>query len=229
MNILPCITPSILVGQLMPLPGDHRLTGIDKKPIAAPWHVSLTGLHGDAQADLKNHGGAQKAIHHYPHEHYAEWASEIGAHPLFQERGAFGENISTTGWTESNVCIGDIVQFGSATLQVSQGRQPCWKLNKRFGREDMAQAIQKSGRTGWYYRVLEEGTAGDGDRLSLLERPQPEWPLSRLIRLLYVDTKAWSELAAMAVLPELAEGWRKLAERRVNAKSTEDWSARLGH
>jgi MOSC domain-containing protein YiiM len=113
-------------------------------------------------------------------------------------------------------------------LQVSQGRQPCFKLDLRFARKGMAHAVQTTGRTGWYWRILEEGVAREGDRLVLVDRKQPDWPLSRLVTLLYRDTRNREGLAAMAALPELAEGWRKLARRRLDAGTVEDWAGRLG-
>lgn len=222
------LMPEVFAGVVAPLPGDTRFSGIDKRPLAGPWIITATGLVGDAQADLKVHGGPEKALHHYPRDHYAAWEVEIGPHPLFVQGGAFGENLSTLGWTEAEISIGDTFRFGSALLQVSQGRQPCWKLNWRFGRDDMAYAVQKTGRTGWYYRVLETGQAEPGDALDPVDRPHPDWPLARLIRLLYRDTMALDELAEMAALPVLAEGWRKLARRRIEAERIEDWSGRLG-
>ena len=141
--------------------------------------------------------------------------------------GAFGENLSTSGWTEANVCIGDIVRFGSALLQVSQGRQPCWKLNRRFSRKDMAALVQSSGRAGWYYRVLEPGVAEPGDLLRLVERPCPEWSLERLYLVLYRNTGDRDGLAGMAALAELAENWRALAKRRLDSGKIESWRERL--
>lgn len=220
--------PIVLTGIVKPLPDDERLSGIDKHPVPGPWRITRTGIAGDAQADLKNHGGLEKALHQYPRDHYGVWSKEIGAHSLLDHPGAFGENLCTKGWTEADICLGDVVRFGSAVLQVSQGRQPCWKLNKRFDRNDMAYTVQKTGRTGWYYRVLQEGNATDGDHLVLDHRPQPDWPLTRLTRLLYRDTNARDELAAMAALGELAESWRQLARRRLATSKTEDWSRRLG-
>ncbi len=220
--------PIVLAGTVKPLPDDERLSGIDKHVLRGPWAITKTGLVGDAQADLINHGGLEKALHHYPFDHYSFWNKEFDAHLLLNHAGAFGENLSTTGWTEADVCIGDVVRFGTTILQISQGRQPCWKLNKRFGRNDMAFTVQKTGRTGWYYRVLQEGRAMPGDAIALDNRLQPHWPLSRLTRLLYRDTKAKDELAQMAEIPELAEGWRQLAKRRVATSQTEDWTSRLG-
>lgn len=221
------LRPIVLTGRVAPLGADGRESGIDKRPAPAPWRIGVTGLAGDAQADLAHHGGPEKALHHYPFEHYAVWAQDIGDNPLLRAPGAFGENLSTSGWTEVDVCVGDIVRFGSALLQVSQGRQPCWKLNRRFARKDMSLRVQSSGRTGWYYRVLETGEAQAGDMLQRIDRPCPDWPLARLTRLLYRDGKDAGGLAGMAALPQLAQNWRDLAQRRLTSGRIESWTTRL--
>lgn len=219
----------LYAGSPQPLGDSGRMSAILKKSIPAPWRVTKTGLVGDHQADLKNHGGPDKALHHYPFEHYAFWAREL---PVLAEKlveaPAFGENFSTVGLTEENVCIGDVYQIGDVVVQVSQGRQPCWKLNERFGPKEMARLVQNTGRTGWYYRVLQEGIIQPDDCLQLSDRRQPDWSVSRINDLFYQRSDAYEELAALAVLPELAEGWRKLAERRVKNRNVEDWSERLG-
>ena len=224
---LPAVAPIVLAGRIAPIDERERMSAIAKTPLESPWRVTRTGLAGDQQADQKNHGGPEKAVHHYPFDHYRAWEAQIGEHALLGAPGAFGENLSTTGWTESNVHIGDIVRFGSAVLQVSQGRQPCWKLNARFSRRDMSMLTQMSGRTGWYYRVIEEGEANSGDELRLVERLHETWPLSRLITLLYRDTRRYDELAKMAEIAELAAGWRALATRRIEKHAVEDWAPRL--
>jgi MOSC domain-containing protein YiiM len=223
----PPARPQALAGSVAPLGEDGRMSAIDKRPVPGPFYVSPMGLAGDAQADLKHHGGAEKALHHYPFDHYAIWAEEIGDGPLLQRAGAFGENLSTVGWTETNICVGDVIRFGGALLQVSQGRQPCWKLNRRFGRKDMALRVQSSGRAGWYYRVLEAGVAEAEDFLRLIDRPRPEWTLQRLSRLLYRDTGDRDGLAGMVALTELAQGWRDLARRRLSSGEIENWTKRL--
>lgn len=217
----------VLCGGIRPLGNKGHTSGIAKDKIPGPWRIVRNGLVGDAQADTKHHGGPEKALHHYAFEHYEAWRGDIGEHTLLTQPGAFGENISTTGWTEETVCVGDLIQFGGALLQVSQGRQPCWKLNVRFGRDDVAFKTQASGRTGWYYRVLEEGEAQPGDSLIHVQRLQPAWPLARVLTLLYREKDRYDDLAEMAALPELAEGWRVLAERRIAARKTEDWAPRL--
>ncbi|HTO78276.1 MAG TPA: MOSC domain-containing protein [Methylocystis sp.] len=222
----PDVRPAVLIGAVAPLGDDGRLSAIDK------WRPRLgalgpMGLAGDAQADLKYHGGPEKALHHYPLDHYAFWEREIGDNAQLRKPGAFGENLSTTGWTEADVCDGDVVRLGGVLAQVSQGRQPCWKLNRRFSRHDMAARVQSSGRAGWYYRVLEPGVAEPGDLLRLVDRPRPEWRLERLHLLLYRRTGDREGLSGMAALPELAENWRDLAKRRLDSGRIEDWRQRL--
>lgn len=203
-------------------------SAIAKKPLNGPWTIGKDGLCGDSQGDLVHHGGPEKALHHYPRDHYATWLTEI---PELQTTlaalPAFGENISTLGMTEDLVCVGDIYRAGTALLQVSQGRQPCWKLNTRFGRDDIAMRVQSTGRTGWYYRVLEIGLIKPGDVLTLQSRPQPNWPLSRILQLLYRRTLDLEELHALANVQELADGWKLLAETRARSRRVEDWNSRL--
>lgn len=217
------VVEHLFIGELGPLGPQQAPSGIRKRKVDGPQTITRVGLNGDHQGDTKNHGGPEKAIHHYPRDHYAAWALDgIEAKPP-----AFGENISTFGMTEADICIGDIYRFGTALLQVSQGRQPCWRLNARFEEADMAFRVQKSGRTGWYYRVLEEGVAEAGECLALRERPQPQWPLTRIIELLYRRTLDMKSLASLAALPELAQGWRTLAARRIETQSVENWEKRL--
>lgn len=217
------VVDALYIGALAPLGPRQVASGIDKRSVSGPQAVTVLGLAGDHQGNTRSHGGPEKALHHYPREHYAAWLEDgIAAAPP-----AFGENISTLGMTESSVCLGDIYRLGTSVLQVSQGRQPCWRLNARFERDDMAYGVQKSGRTGWYYRVLEEGTASAGDPLSLLERPQPHWPLTRIIDLLYTRTLDTGTLEAFAALPELAASWRELAGKRIATRTVESWERRL--
>lgn len=152
----------LLVGGVKPLGKRGAPSGIVKSPVEHPVFLSRNGLEGDAQGDTGRHGGPEKAVHHYPFDHYREWQSEIGPHSLLDRPGAFGENVSTAGLTEADVAIGDIFRLGHALIQVSQGRQPCWKLNERFADARMARRVQEAGRTGWYYRVLEEGAVAPG-------------------------------------------------------------------
>lgn len=219
----------VLTGKAVPFGRPDTLSAIGKRPVDAAVAIGPAGLEGDEQADRRNHGGPDKAIHHYPFDHYPAWRGDLpDPAPLLDAAGAFGENISTLGLTEETVCVGDIFCIGTATVQVSQGRQPCWKLNHRFGVADMARRVQSTGRTGWYYRVLEPGIVAAGDGIALIDRPLPDWPLARILRAFYHDTGDLPTLAGIAALEPLATGWRTLARRRVDSGRVEDWSGRLG-
>lgn len=225
---LPSPTPllALLIGSAVPYTRPGSRSGIAKRPVDATLDIGVSGLRGDEQGDLRVHGGPDKAVHHYPFDHYAAWRGELGAHALLDAAGAFGENFSTLGWTEQTVCIGDVVQAGTAVLEVSQGRQPCWKLNDRFDVPDMARRLQASGRTGWYYRVPEPGKVRVGDSLHLLQRPHPDWPLSRLLDMLYRRMLDRDLLEEAATLP-LPESWMRLIQNRLRTACVEHWDARL--
>lgn len=215
----------VLVGKAAPL--GPTLSGIDKRPAAGPVAVGMEGLAGDQQADRLHHGGPEKAVHHYPADHYAAWRRDLGDLPGWRP-GGFGENLSTSGLGEAEVHVGDIWRAGGVVLQVSQVRQPCWKLNLRFHIPDMARRLQDTGRTGWYWRVLEAGTLAAGDRLELVERPCPDWPLSKVLHHLYRQPLDRGALAELAALEPLAPGQRELFRRRLDSGAVEDWTRRLG-
>lgn len=218
---------ALLTGPVQPLGPRAVPSGIAKAEVAGPILLRKTGFEGDAQGDTLRHGGPEKAVHHYPLDHYAAWRSEVGPQPLLDRPGAFGENLSTLGITEKDVAIGDVFEIGTAEIEISQGRQPCWKLNEQFGLPDMAWRVQSSGRIGWYYRVLREGTVGPDDRMRLLHRHSPEWTISRIWRILYVDTLNRSELGSLAKIERLADGCRKYAIRRLATGEVENWTPRL--
>lgn len=219
---------AILVGKTGPLGRRGVASGIFKHPVDYPVDVSRTGLAGDEQGDRMRHGGPEKALHHYAFDHYAVWRGEAPEFADHLDReGAFGENLSTEGLTEADVCIGDVYRLGTALVQVSQARQPCWRLNERFGDATMARQVQDTGRTGWYYRVLEEGSVGPSDTLDLLDRPAGDWPLKRVLRVLYHDTLNTDALRQLADLDPLSESWRAIARHRLKRRSVEDWARRL--
>ncbi len=218
---------AVLTGRAVDYTRPGSRSAIDKRAVEGPVRIGPEGLSGDEQGDRRVHGGPDKAIHHYPRDHYASWRGEVGAHALLQAAGAFGENISTSGIIEADVCLGDRLRLGSALVEVSQARQPCWKLSDRFGIADMARRVQDTGRSGWYYRVLETGAVQAGDTLVLVDRPHPDWPLPRLSELLYRRTLDREELLGALALP-LVPSWRTLFERRLRQDDTESWDSRLG-
>lgn len=219
-------TVVLLTGTVRPCTRPGSRSGIAKQPRVDKVWISPIGLEGDEQGDLRVHGGPDKAVHHYAFDHYATWRDELGALPLLETPGAFGENISTRGLTEAEVCLGDRFALGGALLEVSQNRQPCWKLNDRFGVADMARRVQDSGRSGWYYRVLRPGLAQAGDALRLTERPHPDWSLHRLGILLFRRVLDPTLLEQALTLP-LVPSHRKLVEHRLRLCAVEDWEKRL--
>ena len=219
---------AVLVGRTAPLGPSGVPSGIAKTEIEGPVAIGPHGLEGDEQGDRRNHGGPEKAVHHYARDHYAAWRHELPGLPtVLDAPGAFGENLSAAGLTEAAVCVGDLWRVGTALLQVSQARQPCWKLNHRFGVADMARRVQASGRTGWYYRVIEPGAVRAGDVLRLADRPHPDWPLARLLHAFYVDRMDRAALEGIAGLDALAERWRSLAAQRLQRGKVDSWTARL--
>lgn len=214
----------VLVGRPKELrPG--CLSSLGRQPVDR-LNVELDGVAGDACADTRHHGGPEKALHTYPFEHYSAW------HALWPQArrwrpGAFGENLSTQGLDEASQCIGDVLRIGSALVQVSQGRLPCWKLNIAFDQPDMARRVQDSGRMGWYLRVLQSGAIEAGDTIELLARPHPAWSLLRVQRCLFPRAHSPAELTELAALPALSPSWRDRFARRLETGETESAERRL--
>jgi MOSC domain-containing protein YiiM len=196
-------------------------TGFFKKPVEGRVFADTTDLAGDGQADLQHHGGLDKAVLAYSAEHYPKWRDELSMPDM--PYGAFGENLTIDGLSEESVCIGDVVRIGSAIFEVSQPRQPCWKLARRWRMHELTAAVIHNGRSGWYFRVLQRGWIEAGMPVSLMDRPNPEWPITRAHEILHhrkTDVPLALELASVQ---ELADSWvRELRERveRLNAPGT---------
>lgn len=223
---------AVLIGDIAPLGTLGKRSAIHKTPALERLRVHETGVDGDQQAEHKHHGGPEKALHHYSFDHYAAWRDEwpreaAAGMSRFDAPGAFGENLSTRGIGEEDVCVGDVFRIGTVIVQVSQPRQPCWKLNIHFSRDDMSRRVQDSRRTGWYYRVLEPGEIGAGDVVERIARPHPQWSVARLLRVFYVDRDDRNALEEMAALDALTPSWRKTAAKRLETGRVESWSLRL--
>jgi MOSC domain-containing protein YiiM len=202
-------------------------SAIAKFPAVGPHQLIETGFVTDEQADLRVHGGPDKAVHHYPSEHYSKWQSKRFDTSFAFKPGGFGENISTLGMTEKNVCLGDVFALGSAVVQVSQGRQPCWKLNMHTLVDEMAMQVQKTGKTGWYYRVLQQGEVQVGDAIKLVDRLYEQWPLERLIAARFDKSIKREDAHELSEIDELAANWRQYFYKRANGAGMEDQAARL--
>tara|TARA_R110002073_G_scaffold241497_6_gene403546 strand:- start:78695 stop:79390 length:696 start_codon:yes stop_codon:yes gene_type:complete len=217
----------LFVGKIETLWPGKPSSAIAKVPATSVLQIEELGFVGDSQADLRVHGGPEKALHHYASEHMEYWREQF---PDSVERfrpGCFGENISTVGIDEHNLCIGDVLSLGTATVQVCQGRQPCWKLNSHLGIKELAKAFQTSARTGWYYRVLKSGHAGVGDRIELIDRLNPDWPLVRVIEARFNPRLELSVARELAALSQISERWRDAFTKKSVAGFKENTDSRL--
>jgi MOSC domain-containing protein YiiM len=217
---------AVLVGTARPFARAGVVSAIDKQCVDDPVVLSAQGLASDEQGDRSIHGGPDKAVHCYAWHHYAIWQRELPACHLFRAPGAFGENFSVEGLDETSVCLGDRWQVGTAIVEVSQGRQPCWKLNHRFATDDMAARVQATLRAGWYLRVLQPGVVVAGETMVLLARPHAAWSIARLLSIISQRDCDPAMLQDVLLLP-LTPSWRKLFARRFESGAVENWIPRL--
>jgi MOSC domain-containing protein YiiM len=187
-------------------------TAIFKTPVSGPVRVGRLNLDGDAQADLKVHGGPDKAVYAYSVDAYPSWNKEMGTELGY---GSLGENLSVDRLDEEDVCVGDIVAVGSCALLAVQPRLPCFKLGVRLGTQEALKAFMRINRPGIYFRVLEEGEIRAGDRLAIRERDPEKVPLSDLFRfhVTRMAERGWAERALRA--RGLTRSWREKIEKAV--------------
>ena len=214
---------ALLVGTPVHFRADGATSSIGSRVLVdRPILLTSLGFAGDQVGDPAVHGGVDKAVHFYPVEHYAAWAGDFRAahaqlHPLLQRLGGFGENIAASGMTEDLVCIGDRFRIGSALVEISQGRQPCWKIDHHFGVKGMTAGVIRTGRSGYYLRVIEEGEVGPGDSIVQVARARHGWTVERAFQILIGGLhKAKGEDAALrelAALETLAANWRARAKQ----------------
>lgn len=203
------------------------MTGFFKEPVAGPVMLRRENLDGDGQADRVHHGGPDKAVLAYGAAHYPAWRQTLHLPDL--PYGAFGENFTIDGLTESDVCIGDTWQVGDRVIvQVSQPRQPCWKLARRWRIKTLALDVQQTGRTGWYHRVLTEGLVEAGMPLRLLDRPHPSWTVARANHLMHIDKTNTVAAQQLAALPHLSPNWQQTLIRRAAGKISDSTKRLIG-
>ena len=191
-------------------------TAIYKTPTTERLLLTGENLPGDYQANRKYHGGPNKAVCGYFAVHYPHWKSVYGDSIGY---GAFGENIVIDNWAEDHLCIGDTLQLGEAIVQVSQPRQPCDNISKRWNAPELPKAMVASNRTGFYLRLLEEGTVGQGDTFTLLERISPLWTITHCNTVMYDKGIPLEELAALRDVPRLSDEWRDAMEYRIQRRT----------
>ena len=211
----------LLIGAPQVFGDNGETSAIAKNPVDRALMLGFEGLEGNQVADLLHHGGRDKAVHLYPIEHYAFWREKYPDVAVLDRPGGFGENFSCPGLSEERLCLGDIFRVGEALIECSHARQPCWKLNLRFGKPDVLKTVVKTGKSGSYFRVLEEGRVQAGDDLVQQARPYPDWPLDRLFGII-VGGRHKGQSAALLELSKndvLGETWRIRAQQLASDKT----------
>jgi len=192
------------------------VTAIYKQPVDDRVALRKLNLDGDRQADLRVHGGEDKAVYCYPIEHYDYWKRELPDREL--PTGMFGENFTTKGLLEDSVHLGDHFSAGSADVVVAQPRLPCYKLGIRFQADDMVKRFLVSGRTGFYFAVAREGEVGAGDEIKVTARDPNAVPVSEITRLYiakrYGQEDVISVRSALRVAA-LPESWKEYFRERL--------------
>lgn len=196
--------------------GRTVLTSIFKSPVESRLAVRGHNIEGDRQADLRVHGGPYKAVYLYPSEHYGFWSGQLGLADL--PFGAFGENLTTAGCTENDVCIGDRFRVGTAVLQVTQPRMPCFKLGLRFGRSDMVKRFWQSGLAGIYFSIVQEGDLAKGDALEKIEDGPEQVTVADVVRI-YKGEEWSSDLRERVLHSPLRGSWKRDIESRLTEYS----------
>ncbi len=188
-------------------------TGIFKAPVSGKVMLHTTNLDGDRQADLSVHGGPNKAVYGYPSEHYPYWQKQFPGLDL--PWGAFGENWTTEGLLEENISIGDRYRIGSAVVRVTTPRLPCFKLAAKFQRDDMIERFLSSGRCGYYFAVMGEGTVSAGDEFEFLGGEMPTLSIGETFKAYTsLDPDLLQKAAAVTALPE---SWRERFQTRLES------------
>ncbi|QUL38441.1 MOSC domain-containing protein [Erythrobacter sp. JK5] len=206
---------AICTGTARPFNGAET-SAIAKRPREGIVQLLEDGFAPDEQADRRVHGGPEMAVHLYPLDHHAFWRGLLDDPRLLDEPGAFGSNLAVSGIAESAVHIGDRFRLGSALIEISQPRQPCWKIEHRFGTKGMVAEIVRSGRCGWYFRVLESGDCQAGDTLERTEVGHGEWSVTRTFSCLIGGTATHGELSELAALERLAPKLRAKAAAKLS-------------
>ena len=196
----------------VPFAGQIVTTGFFKSAVHGAVLAHRLGLEGDAQGDLSVHGGLEKAVYFYPKEHYARWEELLGSGPL--PAGSFGENVTSEGWLETDLSIGDVIQIGTATLQVVQPRSPCYKLQIRFNRPDMTSLFFQQGKPGWYASVLQEGAFSAGDEIHVVDRAPENVSVADIWQFSARSKAAPETVARIMALALLPDFWKARVGRR---------------
>lgn len=207
------LVEAVCTGTARPFNG-AELSAFAKTPREGRVQVLPHGLAPDEQADKRHHGGPDMALHLYPLDHHDWWRDQIGPHELLDQPGAFGSNLAVRGLTDDMVHIGDRFRLGSAVVEISQPRKPCWKIEHRFGHKGMVASIVASARCGWYFRVIAPGDVAAGDPLERITLGHSAWSVARAFNALHAGKATREELAELAAVPALSAELRQKAAAR---------------
>jgi MOSC domain-containing protein YiiM len=181
-------------------------TGIGKRPVLGSQHLKKLGFDGDGVADLKNHGGQDKAVCVYGLDHYPYWEELLGTK---LSPPAFGENLSFSHLKEDDVCLGDTFQLGTAVVQISQPRQPCKTLAALYGRNDLVKLVVNSGYTGFYFRVLKEGVVEAGTTMVLIEKEYHQISVAFANHIYHHERKNRAGVESILAVSTLSDSWKR--------------------
>jgi MOSC domain-containing protein YiiM len=196
--------------------GESVTTGIFKEPVQGRVVLRELNLDGDGQADLTVHGGIHQAVYVYPFEHYDYWKQKLGRQDL--PYGQFGENFTVAEMREDQVHIGDIFRLGSAMVQITQPRVPCYKLALRMNLPQFPKLFMTSGRTGFYLRVLHEGEVGASDAIERIETAPDKMTVQEVFHLAFRDHDDREALTRALRLRSLSPGWHSMFAERLAAR-----------
>jgi MOSC domain-containing protein YiiM len=191
--------------------GQPYSSAINRQPVMMPTQLLAQGFDGDKVADTRVHGGPDLAVNVYALENYAHVANFLGRELAVP---SFGENLTTEGLLETEVCIGDTFRIGQALVQVSQPREPCFKLARKLGSGTLGKFIHETGHTGFYLRVLEPGLVAPGDAVEPTDRPCPNLTVAQAMRALFSDDAPRELVQSFADCAALSNKWRtRMAEK----------------
>jgi MOSC domain-containing protein YiiM len=213
-NSLPLLSINRGRAQSSLFKGKEAVSGIFKESTDGSVELSVSGLAGDEQADKIHHGGPDKAVCVYSHVHYPHWEQVLNRRLSF---GAFGENFTIGSWTESDVFIGDVFRAGTAVVQISQPRVPCWKLAMKWGLDELPLLVTESGETGYYYRVLEPGVVCGGDVIVREQSHASGVTVAEANRIMHTDKHDIEGIRKLLRLKDvLAMSWITTLESRLS-------------
>lgn len=210
-----CFLLSVNIGrvQVGTYKGKEARSGISKLAISQSLQLTELGLFGDEQADLIHHGGSDKAVCVYNYGHYSHWERVLKRQLIY---GSFGENFTVLHLNEDEVHIGDVFDVGTSVVQVSQPRQPCWKLAMKWGLDELPMLVTESGATGFYFRVLQPGEVKAGDKLLPRETHPARITVAEANRVMHMDREDLDGIRRLLEVEELSASWRDTLTSRFN-------------